>query len=192
VTIEFRCPYCNRALRTADSSAGLRDACPDCAEMVTVPGLSREAAAQGTDAPVAGPHGGSLFEGDAWNCPMCGESIRRHHEVCPFCGERVSQLDGRYAGLAPHRAGWVLGLGVAGLATCMLGVCGILGVPVAAVAWVMANRDLAKMQQGLMDPRGEGMTKAGKIVAIVQICVAVVGILFYAALFGFGFFIRVG
>jgi hypothetical protein len=49
----------------------------------------------------------------------------------------------------------------------------------------MANRDLRKMQQGAMDPRGEGMTKAGTIVAIVQTCMVAVGILAHAVFFGF-------
>lgn len=138
----------------------------------------------------AGAAPGAVFELDSWNCPICGESIRRNLEVCPYCGENVIQIAGRYAGLPAHRAGLILGFSIAGLATCMLGLCGVSWVPLAVAAWVMANRDLRTMQQGAMDPRGEGMTKAGKIMAIVQTCLVAVGILAYAVFFGFEFSIE--
>ena len=44
-------------------------------------------------------------------------------------------------------------------------VCQIFGI----VAWVMANGDLQEMKAGRMDPEGEGLTKAGKIISIVSL-----------------------
>ena len=69
--------------------------------------------------------------------------------------------------LRPHRATVILVLGILGLVAC--GICGI-------IAWVMANTDLRDMQAGLMDPSGEGMTRAGKIIGIVAVALNVAAI----------------
>ncbi len=50
-------------------------------------------------------------------------------------------------------------------------VCVIFGI----VAWVLANSDLRAMEEGRMDPTGEGMTKAGKIVAMISVIVSIIG-----------------
>ena len=43
-------------------------------------------------------------------------------------------------------------------------ICGLLG----PVAWVMGNNDLAAMRAGRMDPSGEGLTQAGRILGIIS------------------------
>ncbi|MGH7201496.1 MAG: hypothetical protein ACREJB_12875, partial [Planctomycetaceae bacterium] len=37
------------------------------------------------------------------------------------------------------------------------------------VAWVMANGDLQEIKAGRMDPSGEGLTNASRIVAMVHV-----------------------
>lgn len=69
--------------------------------------------------------------------------------------------------LAPHRGTMILVFGILGLLLCV-----IFGI----VAWVMGNGDLRQMAQGTMDPSGEGMTKAGKILGIISVVLTVVGI----------------
>ena len=67
--------------------------------------------------------------------------------------------------LEAHRGGAVLALGILGLAVCV--ICGI-------IAWVMGNGDLRKIDAGLMDPAGRGLTQAGKICGMISVIVGCV------------------
>jgi hypothetical protein len=67
----------------------------------------------------------------------------------------------------PHRGGTILALGILGFVVCV--ICGI-------IAWVMGNDDLKKMDAGVMDPTGRGMTQAGKILGIISVIFMLVGI----------------
>ncbi|MCC5828507.1 MAG: DUF4339 domain-containing protein [Phycisphaeraceae bacterium] len=98
--------------------------------------------------------------------------------------EPVTRLHGSYPGssmsseyVEPHRGGTILALALVGFCCCFI---------IAIVAWVMANDDLGKMDAGLMDPAGRGMTQAGKIVAIVGIAIDAVIIFFYVIAFAIG------
>lgn len=73
------------------------------------------------------------------------------------------------AGLKPHRATLVLGLGIVGL--LCLPLLGIL-------AYVFGKRDLAEMDAGVMDPSGRGTTNVGRILGIVAIVYLVIQIIF--------------
>ena len=72
--------------------------------------------------------------------------------------------------LRPHRGTLILILGIAGLLCCF--VCGI-------IAWVLGSQDMKDMAAGTMDPTGLGMTKAGKILGIISVVLAVLYVLFY-------------
>jgi hypothetical protein len=61
---------------------------------------------------------------------------------------------------APHHGVLILVFGILSWLVCF-----IFGI----VAWIMANNDLRAMQEGRMDPTGEGMTKAGKIVGMISV-----------------------
>lgn len=76
--------------------------------------------------------------------------------------------------MEPHRGTTVLVLGILGLVVCQ--VCGI-------VAWVMANKDLPKMEAGTMDPEGLGQTKAGKICGIISVILLAIIIVIYVLMF---------
>ncbi len=65
---------------------------------------------------------------------------------------------------APHRGGLILALAIVGWLICPV---------TSVVAWVMGQADLKKMKAMEMDPAGEGLTKAGVILAIVQLVVFV-------------------
>jgi hypothetical protein len=61
--------------------------------------------------------------------------------------------------LRPHRGGLILALGILSFV-----IAGILtGIP----AWVMGSGDLKKMDAGIMDPQGRGLTQAGRILGMV-------------------------
>lgn len=69
--------------------------------------------------------------------------------------------------MRPHRGVMILVFGILGLLLCV-----IFGI----VAWVMGNSDLRLMEQGQMDPSGEGMTRAGKILGIIGVALTIVGL----------------
>ena len=62
-------------------------------------------------------------------------------------------------GLEPHRGTLILVLGILSLTTCTI----FTGIP----AWIMGKGDSAKIKEGIMDPEGEGTTKAGMICGMI-------------------------
>jgi hypothetical protein len=62
----------------------------------------------------------------------------------------------------PHRGGAILVLGIIGFLFCFPGL--ILG----PLAWSMGTSDLESMRSGRMDPDGEGITQAGRILGIIS------------------------
>ena len=61
----------------------------------------------------------------------------------------------------------ILVLGILGLVCCA-----ILGI----IAWVMGSGDLKKMNAGLMDPTGRGLTQAGQICGIISAILWIAGV----------------
>ena len=76
-----------------------------------------------------------------------------------------------------HRGTTVLVLGILGLVVCQ--ICGI-------IAWVMANKDIPKMEAGTMDAEGLGQTKAGKICGIISVVILAVVLVVYGIIFVVG------
>ena len=68
--------------------------------------------------------------------------------------------------LKPHRGGMILAFGILGLVVCF-----ILGI----FAWIMGNNDLAEMRAGTMDPSGEGLTQAGRIIGMITCILTIAG-----------------
>lgn len=67
----------------------------------------------------------------------------------------------------PHRGGQILTFGILGLVCC-----GLFGI----AAWVMGNEDLKKMDSGIMDPTGRGLTQAGRIIGIICVVLMVISL----------------
>ena len=63
----------------------------------------------------------------------------------------------------PHRGGSILGLGICGFAVCF--ICGL-------IAWIMGAKDLKQIDQGMRDPSGRGVTRAGMIIGAIATFVA--------------------
>jgi len=183
VTIEFHCPHCDKLLKTADDKAGVGANCPGCGESVVVPSTAESKAlfdqsygsqsarpAVPGPAPVstAGESPGGTSDGETTkDCPMCGERIKAAATRCRYCGEDLKNKGSYRGGLASHRGGLILAFGIIGLVICL---------PFGIAAWVMGNNDLREIEAGRMDPAGEGLTKAGKIVGMISCCLALLGI----------------
>lgn len=82
-------------------------------------------------------------------------------------------------GLAPHRAGTVLTMGILSIVGAFM--CGILGIIFGIIGLKMSKEDLARMDAGSMDPSGRSNTGAGRICSIIGLvisaCNIVIGIL---------------
>jgi len=73
--------------------------------------------------------------------------------------------------LEPHRGQMIMILGILSIVVLQF----ILG----PITWVMANGDLRKMDQGLMDPAGRDNTKLGKTCAMVGTFIGVGGLVIF-------------
>ncbi|MDE2658394.1 MAG: hypothetical protein OSB61_13135 [Verrucomicrobiota bacterium] len=83
--------------------------------------------------------------------------------------------------LEPHRGTLILVLGILSLT-----VCGFFtGIP----AWIMGKGDLAKIKDGMMDPEGEGPTKAGMICGMICCIInaVLIGLFILLMILGSGF-----
>lgn len=106
-------------------------------------------------------------------CPGCAQSVivrpgstvaipvpPPHRPAGPPPISQPTQLDYGQA-VRPHRGVLILVLGI----LAFVGPCP--GIFFAIAAWIMANRDLERMAAGAMDPGGEGLTRAGRILGII-------------------------
>ena len=84
-------------------------------------------------------------------------------------------------GLEPHRGTLILVLGILSLVLCSF----FTGIP----AWIMGKGDLAKIKDGMMDPEGEGPTKAGMICGMICCIInaVLIGLFILLMILGSGF-----
>ena len=81
-------------------------------------------------------------------------------------GQSLKAMGEEGQSLKAHRGTLILIFGILSLVICV-----IFGI----VSWVMGNTDLAEMSAGTMDPSGEGLTKAGKILGMISVILTIVG-----------------
>lgn len=86
------------------------------------------------------------------------------------------------SGGRPHRGGSVLTLGLVGLASSAVSCgCCVLAAPIGLIlsilAWAFAAGDLKAMRAGVIDPSGEGSTRAGMILGIIGVVLGSLAIL---------------
>ncbi len=72
--------------------------------------------------------------------------------------------------MSPHRGVLILVFGILGIVLCF-----IFGI----AAWIMGSGDLKKMDAGVMDAEGRGLTLAGKICGIISVALFAVGIVIW-------------
>ena len=83
------------------------------------------------------------------------------------------------ASVYPHRGAVILTLGIMSLVLFPFTTlfCG-------PIAWSMGSSDLAEMRAGRMDPDGEGIVQAGRILGMIALGLLALVTLFYCGLFG--------
>jgi len=129
-------------------------------------------------------------------CPGCGKRVPWEVSRCPRCGEELEpeawpRRPPRAGGALvrrdsePHRGKLVAALGNAslflgGLSLCTGGVGAAVSIPLGIVAWVLANNDLERMREGVMDDAGRHQTEAGRTGAIIGIVLSLLFAGFFA------------
>jgi predicted Zn finger-like uncharacterized protein len=121
---------------------------------------------------------------DMFPCKVCGRMCHNDARRCSHCGERFDgdgdedaprrrrpRRDDR-RDTEPHRAGFVLAMGIVSLS--LLLVCWPLSIIFGMIAWISGGSDLRKMRADTMDPEGEGSTQAGWICGIIGTCLSAV------------------
>src|SRR5438445_8074448 len=181
------CPSCNRKLNLPDDLLGREVRCPGCKFTFTVtpasemavpplrPVLVREEAPPSR--PPAPARLGAGRIGDE-PCPMCGQPVPDDAIRCAYCGAYMDQGSTEEAhgdirhGYEPDRSALIMALGIISLACSpLVGTCcflffgvgvlfSIAGLGTGIPAWVMGQKDLARMREYIMDPAGRPMTQA--------------------------------
>jgi hypothetical protein len=201
------CPACGCSVQVADALLGRRVRCFTCqhsflaeARPTPPPPVRRETPP--LPRPVRPPRS---YDEDATNeegspfCPGCGRRISWKDLECPYCGEELEpENDPRPAwqrsanffrrDYEPHRGALIVTLGnlsmiVGGLSLCSFGIGAVISVPIGILALLMANRDLERIRDGHMDPRGKSQTETGRTGAITGIILGTIFASFYALVF---------
>jgi predicted Zn finger-like uncharacterized protein len=162
------CPSCRRELRVPDSLIGKLVKCPACAQTFTAELSAPAPPAQVEVQPET--YRASPSAEDFVDEPAPREQ-ENDYEPRPLPSRRRRRF------YVEHRGAMVLTLGILSLV-----ICGFLG----PVAWVMGNNDLAAMRAGRMDPAGEGLTQAGRILGIISTALIALVCVFYCGLFMIG------
>lgn len=176
------CPSCQRKLQVPQEYFGRTVQCPECKQMFAA-GPARPAAPQPASPPplseAGAPQGGAAWDEPEPKRPSSAERSqqgddedddrprRQDDERAPR--RRFADDEDDYAErprrryVAPHRGGLVLTFGILGLIPC-------LGLIFGPLAWILGSADLAQIRAGVMDPDGDGLTQAGRILGIISTC----------------------
>jgi hypothetical protein len=162
------CPTCGMGLNAPEEFLGREVRCPGCRAVFTPPARSTPdtggAAGNGEQQTITDSRPGAGLP------PAPRPEGPLPEEGAPAEDDRPWEQRDRWGGgvrrdAEPHRATLVLVLGI--VSVVMFSFCGLIGLALGIMAWVMGARDLKKMAAGEMDPAGEGNTRAGMICGIV-------------------------
>ncbi|MHB1423876.1 MAG: hypothetical protein ACYC3I_11905 [Gemmataceae bacterium] len=199
------CPACGCSVQVADALLGRRVRCFGCRHSFLASverGAPPHASPSGHEREPVGRLGTAKDEEEVNHdeggphCPNCDRRITWRDLCCPYCGEELEPEDGTRSpaaqrfrrDLEPHRGSLILSLGnlsmiVGGLSLCTFGAGAVLSVPLGILAWVMANRDLERMRDGRMDPRGKTPTRSGRTAAVAGVILGLIFASFCAFLY---------
>jgi hypothetical protein len=178
------CPSCGKKLQVPDDFFGKTVQCPECKQTFRAEPTSTAGSVSATAPP---PAPSSVPE---WEKPPAKtrddddeRPRRRRRKDDDDDDDRDERPRRRY--LAPHRAGMILTFGI-------MAVCGIVPIIFGPMAWVMGGADLREMRAGRMDPSGEGMTQAGRIMGIISVALMIIMLLLFCVFFGIGMIAAIG
>lgn len=169
------CPHCERSLRVLDDLFGKQVKCPTCGATFIVrtaragqnpPESPFEEVPEDETTPKERPSAIrqrlAAMEEQA-TLRRSQEDLDEDDGGYDEVNQRTSRSDRprrrRFRG-KPHRGNLILIFGV-------LAWLSGLGFIFGPMAWVMGNNDLAEMQAGKMDRRGESLTSAGRLLGII-------------------------
>ncbi len=181
------CPECKKHLQVPDELLGQRVQCPECTHLFTA--AATEQVSIGITGVPASPPPIPTSETLTWEREAEADEGKRRrdddddHDDDALPRRRRRSYGNRFSGTA-HRGGMILAFGLAGL----LGMSFFpVGLVFGIMAWIMGNADMAEMRSGRMDPEGEGMTQAGRIMGMISTILQIVSILaccgFYGCMF---------
>jgi hypothetical protein len=131
------------------------------------------------------PYCGELIKEGATRCKHCGEDLDEEDDDEDDRPSRrgKSKRGSIRRGAAPHRGSMVMTLGIVSVSllavdfgcSCCGGALGIMistgisaaGLGLGIPAWIMGQKDLARMRNGEMDERGRGTTQTGWICGLI-------------------------
>ena len=181
------CPSCQRKLRVGEEFLGKLVQCPTCSTRFTATGEVTPPVAPLSTAPLeitsSAPPSTASREPEL---PATAGYAEEEDDERPW-----EQPGGIRRDAESHRGTLVLTLGIIGLVLsilgiplmfcalcCPLGLVGsLLSLPLTIMAWVMGHGDLRKMRNNLMDPRGQGQTRAGWICGIIGTILGIISTL---------------
>jgi predicted Zn finger-like uncharacterized protein len=192
------CPECKKHLQVPDDLLGKKVQCPECKHTFTArsPEEEQEERKSKTSTTASTPPISKAPEWDKKSSSSSGKSGKKRSrrdedddedededddDDRPSRRRKRRRSSARGGNYVPHRGGMILAFGLIGLiGGFVIGFPFIFGI----VAWVMGNTDLAEMRAGRMDPEGEGMTQAGRIMGMIATILAIVSILAFCGIFG--------
>ena len=198
------CPECNKHLQVPEELLGKRVQCPECKHTFTA--ASEESggftAGSSSAAPSPPPPASAPPKPPAWETGKSSSRKRKNDDEESYDVEdrddeddedpderprrrRRRRAPSRNYG-APHRGGMILAFGLIGILA--MGAFP-LGMIFGLMAWIMGNSDMAEIHSGRMDPEGEGMTQAGRIMGIISTILHLLGLIgccgYFVCVFGF-------
>ena len=169
-----QCPKCQRKLNVQEAQFGETVQCPVCSEFFTAAPLNT---ARASLRPPAIPEEPEPRRSDDAPLPPRGrnddpppryldEDDERGRGYPPRRGYRPPRDP--YGDPIPHRGGVVLALGLTGM---FLSCIPLVGWIFGGIALSMANTDLPRMDRGVMDREGRGLTVGGQVCAIIAVVI---------------------
>jgi hypothetical protein len=168
------CPTCRQQLQIPAEMLGKAVQCPQCRHIFTAdPSGAAAATAMAAEArggakePPPAPLPDEEFAEPIAE-PSYGEVQRkdRKKKSRPASSYYDELLKSHKRRIEPHRGVTILVLGILSLA-CP----GLIGPICGVFAWIMGTNDLNEIHAGRMDREGESLTKLGRLLGIIGICV---------------------
>jgi len=201
--IQFDCVKCGKRLKVADSAAGKGVRCPNCEQVMRIPGGGKPKPNPSPKPPAAPtpatpPSQDPLSHDPLSNDPLSNDPLG-HDPLADFSTSYPSSsnpVQSPYASpqyqpsspqygrtqrgnKVPDRGGLCLGLAIGSIFVSLAGfLCcplfSLVSFGMSIPAWVMASKDLTKMKQGIVSSNNRGLVVAAKVVAIVSVCISAI------------------